>query len=425
MKIPFYEDGSRELKLKKKLMKGTDVRHLQQNLKRLGIYRDKVDGIFGTATKKAVISFQKTASIVPSGVFDYKTYLILKKHIPDRFTEWPAHQRDPGHSGNTRINIEPTFFVRWQKPIDSNFEAISALGETLLAFGDKKIVAVNLYTGKNLWHKNFSDSVISGTFMENGKAWFCRDREIVAFDIKNGKKATRLSFESPCLCPPLIYRNQIYIAAEDCRIVCIDELNGQPVWEKKLKAAAHAQPAAAGDLIIFGCSDKNLYALNWKTGDIKWKKRLLAPVSIPPAAAGDNFYAIGGESRVYSIKLPDGDFLWKGRIGPGGYMTPCIDDDSLYLPDAENNLYCIDGKEGSIKWSVNIKQSITGPPVSVPKYVLLPTERGLYVVSKASGSIKWKGIETESIKNVITAKFYIYVLTDDYIYSLGFKRHLH
>ena len=47
---------------------GSDVRTLQQNLKKLGYYKDgSVDGSFGPITKKAVLQFQKAAKISLTG----------------------------------------------------------------------------------------------------------------------------------------------------------------------------------------------------------------------------------------------------------------------------------------------------------------------------------------------------------------------
>lgn len=53
---------------------GSDVRTLQQNLKKLGYYKDgSVDGSFGPITKKAVLQFQKAAKILVDGVVGPQT----------------------------------------------------------------------------------------------------------------------------------------------------------------------------------------------------------------------------------------------------------------------------------------------------------------------------------------------------------------
>ena len=48
--------------------RGPAVRHCQHQLRMLGFYHGKIDGIFGPLTKAAVISFQKCHGLVPDGI---------------------------------------------------------------------------------------------------------------------------------------------------------------------------------------------------------------------------------------------------------------------------------------------------------------------------------------------------------------------
>lgn len=53
--------------------RGDEVRKIQQKLKDLGYYKGSIDGIYGTATKKAVIAFQKNCGITADGIAGAKT----------------------------------------------------------------------------------------------------------------------------------------------------------------------------------------------------------------------------------------------------------------------------------------------------------------------------------------------------------------
>ena len=57
--------------------RGDEVRKIQKKLKELGYYNGSVDGIFGSATKKAVIAFQKNCGITADGVAGAKTLKYL------------------------------------------------------------------------------------------------------------------------------------------------------------------------------------------------------------------------------------------------------------------------------------------------------------------------------------------------------------
>lgn len=53
--------------------RGSEVRNIQQRLKNWGYYKGSVDGIYGTATKNAVIKFQKNNNLKADGVCGVKT----------------------------------------------------------------------------------------------------------------------------------------------------------------------------------------------------------------------------------------------------------------------------------------------------------------------------------------------------------------
>lgn len=57
--------------------RGSEVRQIQTKLRQLGYYKGSVDGIFGSDTKKAVISFQKSCGITADGIAGPKTLLYL------------------------------------------------------------------------------------------------------------------------------------------------------------------------------------------------------------------------------------------------------------------------------------------------------------------------------------------------------------
>lgn len=57
--------------------RGQEVRQIQQKLRELGLYSGSVDGIYGTATQKAVRQFQKNCGLTVDGIAGRKTLLYL------------------------------------------------------------------------------------------------------------------------------------------------------------------------------------------------------------------------------------------------------------------------------------------------------------------------------------------------------------
>ena len=57
--------------------RGQEVKDLQSRLYQLGYYSDEIDGQFGSATKAAVIEFQKANGLEADGMVDSETKAVL------------------------------------------------------------------------------------------------------------------------------------------------------------------------------------------------------------------------------------------------------------------------------------------------------------------------------------------------------------
>ena len=57
--------------------RGGEVKEVQRRLKNWGYYSGSVDGIFGSATQKAVVAFQRKNNLTPDGIVGKSTYKAL------------------------------------------------------------------------------------------------------------------------------------------------------------------------------------------------------------------------------------------------------------------------------------------------------------------------------------------------------------
>lgn len=73
----YGEEATVETAAVKQGSRGDVVKQIQQKLKRWGYYGGSVDGIFGSATKKAVIYFQRKNGLTPDGIVGTKTLAAL------------------------------------------------------------------------------------------------------------------------------------------------------------------------------------------------------------------------------------------------------------------------------------------------------------------------------------------------------------
>ncbi len=70
---PTYTETAYAATVLKQGSRGDLVKKVQQRLKKWGYYKGSVDGIFGSGTKKAVVSFQKKNGLAADGIIGSKT----------------------------------------------------------------------------------------------------------------------------------------------------------------------------------------------------------------------------------------------------------------------------------------------------------------------------------------------------------------
>lgn len=70
---------------------GSEVKQIQQTLKQRGYYSGNVDGIFGTATKNAVVAFQNDHGLTSDGIAGKKTLEALGIEGSDNFGGYSSH----------------------------------------------------------------------------------------------------------------------------------------------------------------------------------------------------------------------------------------------------------------------------------------------------------------------------------------------
>lgn len=82
------------------------VREVQSILAEVGFYKGKVDGIFGEATKNAILDYQKQAGIIPDGEASFS----LLASIKSAFAVAQVQTRIDGQS-NSQANLQPELIV--------------------------------------------------------------------------------------------------------------------------------------------------------------------------------------------------------------------------------------------------------------------------------------------------------------------------
>lgn len=155
-------DGISEPALSSFGSRGEEVRQIQRKLTSLGFYSGSVDGIYGTATKKAVTAFQKSCGIKADGIAGPTTLLYL------------------GLSSSSGYSSSDVWLL-------AKLIAAEARGETY-----RGQVAVGAVVLNRVSHASFPDS-ISGVIYQKGAFDCVRDAN---WNVSPGDTAKRAAREA-------------------------------------------------------------------------------------------------------------------------------------------------------------------------------------------------------------------------------------
>lgn len=243
-----------------------------------------------------------------------------------QFQDWSMWRFDNGRSASTPEQLADDLYLQWQieysprtpvwdDPLNQNlmqfdrlFEPIVADNKIFLGFNDQdKVIALDIDSGKELWH-----------YYADG----------------------------PVRLPLAAHNGNIYFTSDDGNFYCLDADNGSLVWKVSLAPAPNKLlgnkrlismwPARGGIVIkdnviytaasIFPMMGTFIYAIDAETGEVVWKnegtgsKYILQPHRSPAFAhvapqgtftiSGDRLLVAGGRSVPAAFDLRTGEELY-------------------------------------------------------------------------------------------------------------------
>jgi outer membrane protein assembly factor BamB len=242
------------------------------------------------------------------------------------FHDWPMWRFDQNRSASSPEQLSDKLYLQWKvqytprtpvwddplnqnlMPYDRLFEPIVSGGKIFLGFNDQdKVIALDIQTGRELWH-----------FYADG----------------------------PVRLPLAAHNGHIYFTGDDGFCYCLDADKGALVWKISLAPAKHKLlgnkrlismwPARGGIVIqdtiiytaasIFPMMGTFIYAIHGETGETIWKNEgtgsnyILQPHNSPAfadvapqgtfAIAGDKLLVAGGRSVPAAFDLKTGEKLY-------------------------------------------------------------------------------------------------------------------
>ncbi len=282
-----------------------------------------------------------------------------------QYYDWPMWRYDHHRSASTPEQLADKLYLQWQvqysartpvwdDPLNQNlmqfdriFEPIVSGNKVFLGFNDQdKVIALDINTGKELWHYYVEGPVRFPLTSNNGK---------------------------------------IYFTSDDGYCYCLNEINGLLIWKVLLAPAANKLlgnkrlismwPARGGIVIkdniiytaasIFPMMGTFIYAIHADTGEIVWKNEgsgrnyILQPHNSPAfahvapqgnfAITADKLLVAGGRSVPAAFDLKTGEELYYHLAASGktGGAFTCSNDSVFFNHHRERMTSMYDSQTGN------------------------------------------------------------------------------
>ncbi len=302
----------------------------------------------------------------------------------------------------------------------------------------EQVFALDLATGKELWHYRFNcfhtdvpNSRVGWASLavdpETGNVYANGVQGLVLCLSRDGKllwsKSVselfgRVSGYGGRTYTPIIDEDRAIVAFNNSsfgshgvgahRFLALDKKTGEILWWSapggRPEDPTYSNPVVAvingQRLIVAGNADGNLYAIKARTGEKVWGfTASQRGLNSTPVAEGDRVYVTHSEENVDSTLMGrvicidgrgSGDAtktkeLWRCDGIDAGYASPLLHDGRLYVMSNSGLLHCFDAATGKKHWQFVAGRIGKGSPVWADGHIYLTTANGTFVILEDTG----------------------------------------
>ncbi|HWA57016.1 MAG TPA: PQQ-binding-like beta-propeller repeat protein [Gemmatimonadales bacterium] len=321
----------------------------------------------------------------------------------------PVPEFDPGEIKQPHA-LDGTPLTRYWRARPLRGPSAPVATDTVNAYlggSDRRVVAVDLASGKTRWAVRMTGPIVGGVLEEGDVVYAATDQpggKVVALRKESGRQnwSTGTGYVQA---PMALTEGRLIVLNRKGEVLGLRTSNGKIQWKKRLPSN-RVPPAVLDPGVVMVTSYDSLYTLRVRDGQIlarrrapgvvtspwirfgtslvgatgdstviaiapdslheQWRVRLDAPLLVSPAAQGDTLFCVTRAGSVYRI-VPGGDPL-EARIHSAGWPatgTPALFGPWLLVGGADGTLYGFDRESGEQSWKVAL-----GRPAELPVYLL-------------------------------------------------------
>jgi outer membrane protein assembly factor BamB len=158
---------------------------------------------------------------------------------------------------------------------------------------------------------------------------------------------------------PAIRDGKAFVGSDSGVILAADLKTGKKLWEFNTGSKVRCSPAVAGGLVYCGSDSGHFVALEADTGKQRWSFEAGGPIQASPAVVGGIVLFGANDHHCYALDRLTGKKLWSFRVND--YVlraAPVVHGDQVFLGQWTDWVWALDLKTGQQQWRTFIPVTI-------------------------------------------------------------------
>ncbi|MCA9726323.1 MAG: PQQ-binding-like beta-propeller repeat protein [Candidatus Eisenbacteria bacterium] len=313
-----------------------------------------------------------------------------------------AEESNDSVPGTTEDAADPRWTgpltAQWQHDLGRSIEHPLILNEgaLIVTTTDRRIVSLDLATGKRHWRRRFKEDIpvppallpaddpAGRVVVFHGRP---EDGRLRLLDGRTGKDLWSLDWKSR---PVHLSgnRDRVWLLLQNGKLLGLSTSDGKKEWE--VRDLGWDSPSFADDgetLFVLERSD-SLHAFDGDDGTRSWSIALAGRFAAPPTITGNTLLVVNTTGTLWEIDRESGAILGSSRRVPGQLTPPVPSADRIVTAAASGVVESRDlAGEG---WSFESGEALESVPVPAGPIILLGTSGGeLLALRTDRGELAW------------------------------------
>jgi outer membrane protein assembly factor BamB len=285
-------------------------------------------------------------------------------------------------------------------PVANNWHGLAADTEHAFISGGAFVYAVDLKTGKEVWHypaEANSKLLFYATPILTADGQLLigsagTTHPLVSLDPATGRELWTEAFtkgKGTWLAPPLVLNEKIYAPNTDGFVYILD-LGGKEIADPiEVDGALWSTPSTDGKLLYVASLDHFVHIIDAASGTIIASVDMGGAVPSSPAIGKDGAY-VSSFATTVEFLAQNGNHKIIAKAGNWIWGAPVLDNETLYYADLDGKVYSLDTANGVENWNVQPDGPVVASLAVAGDQIYVGTESGTLYALDAKGKIVWE-----------------------------------